>query len=340
MKALAKQKKEKGIWLTEADKPKVGPREVLIKIKKTAVCGTDLHIYHWDEWAQKTVPVPMITGHEFYGVVEAVGGEVHNFKKGDRVSGEGHYICGECRNCCGDRKYLCRNTKGVGYDIPGVFSEYFAMRAENVFKLPDNISDDIASILDPYGNAVHATLEFNLVGEDVLITGAGPVGCMSAAIAKHVGARFVVVTDVNPYRLALAKKMGATVTVDPTKTDLKDVMKKLGMTEGFDVGIEMSGNQSAFQDMLHALNYGAKVSMLGIPSKPFAIDWSELVFKSIRIVGIYGRRIFETWYKGVAMLQSGLDISPIVTHHFKLNDFEKAFETMASGQSGKVIIDW
>ncbi len=340
MKALAKLKKEPGIWLTTADKPTISPYDVLIKIKKTAICGTDLHIYHWDEWAKKTVPVPMITGHEFSGVVEAVGANVSNFKKGDRVSGEGHYICGECRNCRGDRKYLCRNTQGVGYDIPGVFAEYFAMRASNVFKLPDNIDDDVAAILDPYGNAVHATLEFNLVGEDVLITGAGPVGCLSAAIAKHIGARFVVVTDVNPYRLALAKKMGATLAVDPTKTDLRDVMQQLGMTEGFDVGLEMSGNQMAFQQMLKVLNYGAKVSLLGIPSEPFAIDWSVLVFKSITIAGIYGRRIFETWYKGVAMLQSGLDISPIITHHFKIDDFANAFETLASGQSGKVILDW
>lgn len=341
MKTLGKLKAEKGIWLEEKPKAELTRNDgVLIKIKKTAICGTDLHIYNWDEWAQKTVPVPMTTGHEFVGVVEAVGSDVSGFKVGDRVSGEGHITCGYCRSCRAGRRHLCRNTEGIGYDLPGIFAEYFEMPESNVFKLPDNISDDIASILDPYGNSVHTTLKFDLVGEDVLITGAGPVGCMAAAIAKHVGARFVVVTDINPYRLELARKMGATLAINSQETSLPEVMKQLGMTEGFDVGLEMSGNEHAFKGMIESLNYGANVAMLGIPSQPFAIDWSRIVFKSITIAGIYGRRIFETWYKGISMLQSGLDISPIITGEYPVAQFQQAFDEMLSGNSGKIILNW
>jgi len=340
MKALIKKEAKEGLWLGEAEKPTVAPGEVLIKIKKTAICGTDLHIYKWDEWAQKTVPVPMTIGHEFVGVVEALGDGVDQFTVGDRVSGEGHLVCGHCRNCRAGHRHLCRNTEGIGYDRPGIFTEYFAMPQMNVCKIPDDINDDLASILDPFGNAVHSALRFDMVGEDVLITGAGPVGVMAAAVAKHIGARFVVITDVNEDRLAIAKTVGVTRTVNPTKENLDDVMKELGMTEGFDVGLEMSGNEQAFKSMITAMNYGGCISFLGIPPKPFAIDWSEIVFKSITIKGIYGRRMFETWYKGMAMLQSGLNIAPVITHHFPAEDFQMAFDLMLTGKSGKIILDW
>lgn len=340
MKVLAKLKKEPGIWLSEEEKPVPGPQEVLIKIKKTAICGTDIHIYNWDAWAQKTVPVPMRVGHEFMGEIVALGCHVAGFKVGDRVSGEGHITCGHCRNCRAGQRHLCRNTEGIGYDRPGVFAEYFAMPAENVCKIPDDIADDVAAILDPFGNAVHSSLEFDLVGEDVLITGAGPVGLMSAAIARHVGARYVVITDVNDDRLNLAKQIGVTRAVNATNTALRDVMTQLKMTEGFDVGLEMSGNARAFKNMLDVMNYGGRIAFLGIPPDEFAIDWSKLVFHSIKIHGIYGRRLFETWYKGMALLQSGLNIKPMITHHFHYTEFQKAFDAMLSGKSGKVILDW
>ena len=340
MKLLVKAKAEKGIWLQDTPEPEVGHNDLLIKIRKTAICGTDMHIYNWDEWSQKTIPVPMVVGHEYVGEVVGMGQEVKGFKVGDRVSGEGHITCGHCRNCRAGRVHLCRNTEGVGVNRPGAFAEYLVIPAFNAFKIPDNISDDLASIFDPFGNAVHTALSFDLVGEDVLITGAGPIGIMAAAVAKHVGARHVVVTDINPYRLELAKKMGATRAVDVSKEDLKDVMNELGMTEGFDVGLEMSGVPVAFRDMLNKMNHGGKIAMLGIPPQDVAIDWNQVIFKGLVIKGIYGREMFETWYKMASLLQSGLDLSPIITHTFSIDDFQKGFDTMGSGHSGKVILDW
>ncbi len=340
MKTLQKIKTEPGLWLVDAPRPECGYNDVLIKVKKTSICGTDLHIYNWDDWAQKTVPVPLITGHEFVGVVEAVGDGVTHIPIGERVSGEGHLTCGHCRNCRAGKRHLCRYTQGLGYHIPGAFAEYVVIPDTNVYPIPDDISDDLAAILDPFGNAVHTALSFDLVGEDVLIMGAGPTGLMAIAIAKHVGARNVVVADLNPYRLALAKNMGATVAVNPMDIDLKVVMKKLGMKEGFDIGMEMSGSDRAFQDMLAAMNHGGRIAILGIPSQPFAIDWHQVIFKSLHMVGIYGRRMFETWYKGICMLQSGLDITPAITAHYPYTDFEKGFADMLSGQSGKVILEW
>ena len=340
MKSLVKAKAEKGIWLQDTPEPEVGHNDLLIKIRKTAICGTDMHIYNWDEWSQKTIPVPMVVGHEYVGEVVGMGQEVKGFKVGDRVSGEGHITCGHCRNCRAGRVHLCRNTEGVGVNRLGAFAEYLVIPAFNAFKIPDNISDDLASIFDPFGNAVHTALSFDLVGEDVLITGAGPIGIMAAAVAKHVGARHVVVTDINPYRLELAKKMGATRAVDVSKVDLKEVMNELGMTEGFDVGLEMSGVPVAFRDMLNKMNHGGKIAMLGIPPQDVAIDWNQVIFKGLVIKGIYGREMFETWYKMASLLQSGLDLSPIITHTFSIDDFQKGFDTMGSGHSGKVILDW
>ncbi|MCB1827471.1 MAG: L-threonine 3-dehydrogenase [Coxiellaceae bacterium] len=340
MKAIVKAKAEPGLWMEEVEKPSPGSREILIKIKTTAICGTDLHIYKWDEWAQKTVPVPCTIGHEFMGEIVELGEDVQGFSVGDRVSGEGHLVCGYCRNCRAGKRHLCRNTQGIGYDTTGAFSEYFVMTADNVIRLPDDVTDEVAAILDPFGNAVHSSLHFDLVGEDVLITGAGPVGIMSAAIARHVGARYVVITDVNESRLKLAKKVGIDRAVNPANTDLKDVMKDLGMTEGFDVGLEMSGNEVAFKSMLDVMNYGGKISYLGIPPNDFAINWHQVVFKSLTIAGIYGRRMFETWYKGLAMLQGGLNISPVITDHYPVDDFEEAFQRMVSGESGKIVLEW
>ncbi|WP_338626453.1 L-threonine 3-dehydrogenase [Agarivorans sp. OAG1] len=340
MKALAKLKTEPGIWMTQVDMPELGHNDLLIKINKTAICGTDVHIYNWDEWSQKTIPVPMVIGHEYAGEVVDIGQEVRGFSVGDRVSGEGHITCGHCRNCRGGRTHLCRNTVGVGVNRTGCFSEYLVIPAVNAFKLPDEISDDLAAIFDPFGNAVHSALSFNLVGEDVLITGAGPIGVMAAAICKHVGARHVVVTDVNDYRLDLAQKMGATRVVNVAKQSLKDTMNELNMTEGFDVGLEMSGVPSAFSSMLELMNHGGKVAMLGIPPSDMGIDWSQVIFKGLVIKGIYGREMFETWYKMASLVQSGLDLSPIITHHYSVDDFQQGFDAMRSGQSGKVILDW
>lgn len=340
MKTLSKAKAEKGIWMVDYPKPELGHNDVLIKIKKTAICGTDMHIYHWDEWAQETIPVPMTVGHEYVGVIEEIGQEVKGFQVGDRVSGEGHITCGFCRNCRAGRRHLCRNTEGVGVNRPGAFGEYLVIPAENAYKIPDDISDDIASILDPFGNAAHTALSFDLVGEDVLITGAGPIGMMAVAIAKHVGARHVVITDMNDYRLDLAKKMGATRTVNVANEKLEDVMQELGMKEGFDVGLEMSGAPPAFSSMLNTMNHGGKIAMLGIPSSDMAIDWNQVIFKGLVIKGIYGREMYETWYKMIAMVQSGLDLSPVITHRFDIEKFEQGFETMASGQSGKVVLSW
>ncbi|KUM03897.1 L-threonine 3-dehydrogenase [Chromobacterium subtsugae] len=340
MKALAKLKAAPGLEMTDVPMPEVGHNDLLIKIVKTAICGTDIHIWNWDEWSQKTIPVPMHVGHEYVGVVAGMGSEVQGFKIGQRVSGEGHITCGYCRNCRAGRRHLCRNTTGVGVNREGAFAEYLVIPAFNAFPIPDDISDDLASIFDPFGNAVHTALSFNLVGEDVLITGAGPIGIMAVAIAKHVGARHVVITDVNDYRLELAQKMGATRAVNVAKQDLKEVMQELGMTEGFDVGLEMSGNPQAFRQMLETMNHGGKVALLGIPPSNTAIDWNQVIFKGLEIKGIYGREMFETWYKMVALIQSGLDISPIITHHYKVDDFEAGFASMLSGQSGKVILDW
>ncbi|MEC7468805.1 L-threonine 3-dehydrogenase [Marisediminitalea sp.] len=340
MKSLVKSHSQQGIWLEDTAKPEVGHNDLLIKIRKTAICGTDMHIYNWDDWAQKTIPVPMVVGHEYVGEVVDMGQEVQGFKVGDRVSGEGHITCGHCRNCRAGRRHLCRNTEGVGVNRAGAFAEYLVIPAFNAFKIPDNISDDLASIFDPFGNAVHTALSFDLVGEDVLITGAGPIGIMAAAVARHVGARHVVITDVNPYRLALAEKMGVTRAVNVAEENLKDVMNQLGMTEGFDIGLEMSGVPVAFRDMLNNMNNGGKIAMLGIPPQDVAIDWNQVIFKGLVIKGIYGREMFETWYKMASLIQSGLDISPIITHQFSIDEFQQGFDTMGSGHSGKVILNW
>ena len=340
MRALVKAKAEPGIWMQDIPRPEPGHNDVLIKIRKTAICGTDMHIYNWDEWAARTIPVPMAVGHEYVGVVEAIGSEVQGIQPGDRVSGEGHLTCGHCRNCRAGRRHLCRNTVGVGVNRQGCFGEYLCIPASNVFKLPDAISDEVASILDPLGNAVHTALSFDLVGEDVLITGAGPIGIMAVAIARHVGARHVVITDVNDYRLDLARQMGATRAINVTRQSLDDVMQELEMQEGFDVGLEMSGNPQAFRDMLRTLHHGGSVALLGIPPGEMAIDWNQVIFKGLTIKGIYGRQMFETWYKMASMLQSGLDVTPVITHRFAANDYLEGFRTMGSGQSGKVILDW
>ena len=326
--------------MTDVPKPEVGHNDLLIKIRKTAICGTDVHIYKWDEWSQKTIPTPMVVGHEYVGEVVDMGQEVRGFAVGDRVSGEGHITCGHCRNCRAGRVHLCRNTTGVGVNREGAFAEYLVIPAFNAFKIPDNISDELASIFDPFGNAVHTALSFDLVGEDVLITGAGPIGIMAAAVAKHVGARHVVITDVNEYRLELARKMGATRAVNVANDKLEDVMNELGMTEGFDIGLEMSGVPSAFNSMLNNMNHGGKIAMLGIPPSDMAVDWNKVIFKGLVIKGIYGREMFETWYKMASLIQSGLNLDPIITHQYSVDDFQAGFDMMISGQSGKVILNW
>lgn len=340
MKALVKAKPEPGIWMEDAALPAVGHNDVLVKINKTAICGTDVHIYNWDEWAQASIPVPMIVGHEFVGEIAEIGMEVAGLHVGDRVSGDGHVTCGHCRNCRAGRRHLCRNTIGVGVDRPGCFAEYLAIPAVNVFPLADDISDDIAAILDPLGNATHTALSFDLVGEDVLITGAGPIGVMAAAICRHVGARFVAVTDVNDYRLELASRMGASRVINVESKTIGEAMEDLGMVEGFDVGLEMSGNIQAFSAMMETMNNGGRIAILGIMPGDAAIDWTQIVFKGLTLKGIYGREMFETWYKMSTMLQSGLDITPILTHHFPVDDFQAGFDVMRSGHSGKVILNW
>jgi len=340
MRALIKEKAEPGIWLNDIPEPEPGHNDVLIRINKTAICGTDIHIYNWDDWAARTIPVPMAVGHEFAGVIEAVGSEVRGLRPGDRVSGEGHITCGHCRNCRAGRRHLCRNTVGVGVNRQGCFAEYLSIPASNVFVLSDAISDDVAALLDPLGNATHTALSFDLVGEDVLITGAGPIGIMAAAICRHAGARHVVITDLNDYRLGLAEQMGATRAVNVQRDSLDDVMRELKMTEGFDVGLEMSGSPVAFRDMLRSMHHGGKVALLGIPPSETAIDWNEVIFKGLVIKGVYGREMFETWYKMSSMIQSGLDVTPIITHHYGVADFQQGFDVMNSGQSGKVILDW
>jgi threonine 3-dehydrogenase len=340
MRTLAKLKREPGIWMAEAAKPELGHNDVLIHIRKTAICGTDMHIFKWDEWSQRTIPVPMTVGHEYVGIVEAIGQEVRGLEIGQRVSGEGHIVCGHCRNCRAGRRHLCRNSQGVGVNRPGAFADYLVIPAENAFPIPDDIPDDIASILDPFGNAAHTALSFDLVGEDVLITGAGPIGIMAAAICRHVGARHIVITDMNSYRLDLATKMGASRAVNIQKESLTEVMKSLGMVEGFDVGLEMSGVPAAFRQMLDTMNHGGKIAMLGIPPDDAGIDWTKVIFKGLTIKGIYGREMYETWYKMVAMIQGGLDLTPMITHRFDVKDYLKGFEAMGSGQSGKVVLSW
>jgi threonine 3-dehydrogenase len=340
MKALVKQRAAPGIELQDIARPALGPNDVRIKIRKTAICGTDMHIYKWDAWARKTIPVPMTVGHEYCGEVIEIGAEVSGFQIGDRVSGEGHITCGHCRNCRAGRRHLCRNTIGVGVNRPGCFAEELVIPAVNAFKLSPAIDDDIAAILDPLGNAVHTALAFDVVGEDVLITGAGPIGVMAAAIARFVGARHIVVTDVNDYRLDLARKMGATLALNVTRESIDDAMKQLGMTEGFDVGLEMSGNPQAFREMLRTLHHGGSVAMLGIPSEDVAIDWNQVIFKGLTIKGVYGRQMFETWYKMAALLQSGLNVRPVITHRVSYTEFAKAFDIMEGGQSGKIVMDW
>jgi threonine 3-dehydrogenase len=340
VKALVKAKAERGIWMADVPRPTIGPNDVLIRMRKTAICGTDIHIYRWDEWAQRTIKVPMAVGHEYCGEIVELGSEVRGLAVGDRVSGEGHITCGYCRNCRAGRRHLCRNTVGVGVNRPGCFAEYMALPAVNVFKLPAVITDEIAAILDPLGNATHTALSFNLVGEDVLITGAGPIGIMAVAIARFVGSRHVVISDVNPYRLALARRMGATRALDVRSQSLDEAMRELGMEEGWDVGLEMSGNPSAFRDLLRTMHHGGSVALLGIMPKDTGIDWDQVIFKGLVLKGVYGREMFETWYKMSAMLQSGLDISPVITHRLAIEDYQDGFAIMDSGQSGKVILDW
>jgi threonine 3-dehydrogenase len=340
MKALAKSKSEPGLWLKDVPEPEVGVNDVLIRIDRTGICGTDLHIYNWDAWAQKTIPVPMVVGHEFVGVVVEVGSNVSDFHPGEIVSGEGHVVCGRCRNCLAGRRHLCADTSGIGVNRPGAFCEYIALPMTNCWHHEPDIDRDIASIFDPFGNAVHTALSFDLLGEDVLITGAGPIGLMAAAVVKHAGARYVVVTDVNPWRLELAKKMGATLALDVRQTRIADGQRELDMREGFDVGLEMSGNPEAFNEMLENMCHGGKIAMLGIPEKSTAIDWNTVIFNMLTIKGIYGREMYETWYKMTVMLQGGLDISPVITHRFHYSEFEKGFEAMKSGESGKVVMSW
>ena len=340
MKALVKKESKPGLWLQDVPEPTIGINDVLIRVDRTGICGTDLHIYKWDAWAQKTIPVPMVVGHEFVGEIVAVGSNVNDFRVGDVVSAEGHVVCGRCRNCLAGRRHLCKDTQGIGVNRTGAFAEYISVPMTNVWHHQPGIDRDVASIFDPFGNAVHTALSFDLLGEDVLITGAGPIGVMAAGIAKHAGARYVVITDVNDYRLALAKKMGADVALNVTQGKLAEVQKQLGMKEGFDVGLDMSGSPAAFRDMIDAMAHGGKIALLGIPSEPIAIDWNKVVFNMLTIKGIYGREMYETWYKMTVMLESGLDIRPVITHRFHYTEFEQGFQAMLSGQSGKVVLTW
>lgn len=340
MKALVKSRAEPGLWLEDVPEPEVGLNDVLIRVNRAGICGTDLHIYKWDAWAQQTIPVPMVIGHEFVGEVVAVGSNVTDFFPGEIVSAEGHVVCGRCRNCLAGRRHLCAHTRGIGVNRPGAFAEYIAVPMTNVWHHRAGVDLDVAAIFDPFGNAVHTALSFDVLGEDVLITGAGPIGIMAAAVVRHAGARFVVVTDVNDYRLALAKKMGADVALNVTHGTLADLQRQLDMHEGFDVGLEMSGNPSAFRDMIDNMCHGGKIAMLGIPAEAMAIDWTKVVFNMLTIKGIYGREMYETWYKMTVMLQSGLDITPAITHRFHYSEFEQGFDVMQSGQSGKVLLHW
>jgi len=340
MQALAKKEAKVGLWLGRVPVPRIGINDVLIKILRTGICGTDVHIYEWDAWAQKTIPVPMVIGHEFVGTIVDVGSNVTDFQVGEIVSGEGHVVCGRCRNCLAGRRHLCKDTKGVGVNRPGAFAEYLALPMTNVWVHDPNIPRDVQSIFDPFGNAVHTALQFDVLGEDVLITGAGPIGVMAAAIVRHAGARHVVVTDLNPFRLELARKLGATATIDVRQRSIASAQEELDMKEGFDVGLEMSGNPNAFREMLANMCHGGKIAMLGIPTQDIAINWQTVVFNMLTIKGIYGREMYETWYKMTVMLQSGLDITPVITHRYGFEDFQKGFDAMRSGQSGKVILTW
>ncbi|MBN1624360.1 MAG: L-threonine 3-dehydrogenase [Clostridia bacterium] len=340
MKALVKKYSKPGIWLEDVPEPEIGMHDVLIKVKKTSICGTDIHIYNWDEWSQRTVPVPLVTGHEFVGEVAALGSDVHDVAIGDLVSAEGHIVCGKCRNCLAGRRHLCKDTSGIGVNRPGAFAEYISVPRGNIWKCNPNIPLDVLSCFDPLGNAVHTALKFSVLGEDVLITGAGPIGIMAAAIVRHAGARHVVITDVNPYRLSLAEKMGVTRAVDVRSQSVRQVMEELGMKEGFDVGLEMSGNGKAFSDMLENMFHGGKIALLGIHGPDTRINWNSVVFNGITITGIYGREMFETWYLMSSLVQSGLDITPVITHRFHYTDYLEGFEVMKSGQSGKVILNW
>ncbi|HEY8665101.1 MAG TPA: L-threonine 3-dehydrogenase [Tepidisphaeraceae bacterium] len=346
MQAIVKKKAEPGVWLQEVPVPEIGINDVLVKVLRTGICGTDVHIYNWDAWAQKTIPVPLVIGHEFVGKIVQIGGNVHDFRIGDIVSGEGHVVCGRCRNCLAGRRHLCKDTKGIGVNRAGAFAEYIALPVTNVWVHdpadgpPSGISRDVQSIFDPFGNAVHTALTHDVLGEDVLITGAGPIGCMAAAVVKYAGARFVVVTDINPYRLELAKKLGADVALDVRSETIAACQKRLGMKEGFDVGLEMSGNPAAFRDMLANMAHGGRIAMLGIPEKEMAIDWNTVIFNMLTIKGIYGREMYETWYKMTVLLQGGMKIDPIITHRLPYTEFQKGFDAMLSGQSGKVVLTW
>jgi len=340
MKALVKKKAEPGLWLDEVPVPEIGINDVLIRVDKTSICGTDVHIWNWDDWAQKTIPVPMVVGHEFVGRIVKTGANVNDFFPGDIVSAEGHVVCGRCRNCLAGRRHLCAHTQGVGVNRPGCFAEYISVPMSNIWKHAPGIPLDIASIFDPFGNAVHTALSFPVLGEDVLITGAGPIGLMAAAVVRHAGARYVVITDLNPKRLELAKQFGVTRAVDPRQTSLKEVMHELGMKEGFDVGLEMSGSPQAFRDMVAHMCHGGRIALLGIQPGEAAIDWNTVIFSMLTIKGIYGREMYETWYMMTVMLQSGLDISPVITHRLHYTEFEKGFEAMRSGEAAKVVLDW
>jgi len=340
MKALVKSRNQVGLWLEEVPEPQIGINDVKVRVLLTGICGTDLHIYDWDEWARTTIPVPLVIGHEFVGEIVEVGSNVNDFHPGELVSGEGHVVCGRCRNCLAGRRHLCANTQGVGVNRPGAFAEYIALPMSNIWKHSPTVPIEVAAIFDPFGNAVHTALSFPVLGEDVLITGAGPIGIMAAAVVRHAGARYVVITDINPHRLELAHRLGVNVAIDPKRKSLKEVQKDLGMHEGFDVGLEMSGNASAFREMLANMSHGGKIAILGIPAGEMAIDWRQVIFNMLTIKGIYGREMYETWYKMTVMLESGLDISPVITHRFPCAEFQKGFEAMRSGTAGKVLLDW
>jgi threonine 3-dehydrogenase len=340
MKALVKKEAKPGLWLENVAEPKIGINDVLIRVDRTGICGTDLHVYEWDAWAQRTIHVPLVVGHEFVGEIIEVGSNVADFHPGNLVSAEGHVVCGRCRNCLAGRRHLCKDTRGIGVNRAGAFAEYISVPVTNVWHHKENIDRDIASIFDPFGNAVHTALTFDVLGEDVLITGAGPIGIMAAAVVKHAGARFVVITDLNDFRLELARRMGVTVALNVKNGSLRDVQKQLDMKEGFDVGLEMSGNSAAFHEMIENMCHGGKIAMLGIPSGSIDINWNTVIFNMLTIKGIYGREMYETWYKMTVMLESGLDIKPVITHRYHYTEFEKGFEVMRTGQSGKVVLNW
>jgi threonine 3-dehydrogenase len=340
MKALVKSRAERGLWLEDVPEPAIGINDVLVRVRYAGICGTDVHIFQWDEWAQRTIPVPMVIGHEFVGEIAAVGSNVNDFYPGDIVSGEGHVVCGRCRNCLAGRRHLCAQTQGVGVNRPGGFAEFISLPMTNIWRHDPKINQEVAAIFDPFGNAVHTALSFPVLGEDVLITGAGPIGIMAIPVVRHAGARHVVVTDMNPFRLDLARKMGATVAVNPSQTSIADVQKQLGMQEGFDVGLEMSGNAQALSDMIASMSHGGKIAVLGIPAKEMPLDLRHVIFNMLTIKGIYGREMYETWYKMSVMLESGVDISPVITHRFPYHEFQLGFDAMISGQTGKVVLDW